>query len=392
VQVRKAVTQRFKPSAKILSLMAEFKAMTNICIEIGMQHNAASLKRLSLLSYHELRSFHAPTYYRLCAISKAAGILASRRKSIRRGYPTKNPHLTRHVLNSCYGFKIADGKLRIPIGERRFEEIPLNKHTCEMVSAESVVVDSFTVTEQSLSLSISKEIGAISQISGVVGVDRNLDNVAVGNEKQVTYYPLTKATGIAETTTQIIRSFRRNDSNVRRRITSKYGQRRKRRITQLLHQISKDIVQNAKRNGVGIVFEDIRHIRRLYRRGNGQGRWYRERMNGWPFGELKRQVEYKAAWEGVPVFTLSGAATRSTSVTCFQCGERLQESRQLKRKLWCSRCRRIFDRDEVAVVNIARRGRLRFDRSEGEAREAMVSVFNPPVDASKLTSRHEPIT
>ncbi|HXX73367.1 MAG TPA: zinc ribbon domain-containing protein [Candidatus Acidoferrales bacterium] len=107
---------------------------------------------------------------------------------------------------------------------------------------------------------------------------------------------------------------------------------------------------------------------------------------------MKRQVEYKAAWEGVPVFTLSSVATRGTSVTCFQCGERLQESRQPKRKLWCPRCRRMFDRDEVAVVNIARRGRLRFDRSEGEAREAMVSVFNPPVDASKLTSRHEPIT
>jgi len=392
VRTRKAITQRFKPSAQILSLMAEFRAMTNICIEIGLRHDAASLKRLSLLSYHELRSFHAPTSYRLCAISKAAGILASRRKSIRRGCLTKNPYLTKPTLTSCYGFTITGGKLRVPIGERRFEEIPLNKHTREAVCAEPVVVDSFTVTEQSLSLSISKEIRARPQISGVVGVDRNLENVAVGNEKRVTYYPLTKATRIAETTMQITRSFRRNDTRIRTRITSKYGQRRKRRMTQILHQISKEIVQNAKCSGVGIVFEDIRYIRRLYRKGNGQTRWYRRRMNGWSFGELKRQVEYKAAWEGVPVFTLSSVATRGTSVTCFQCGERLQESRQPKRKLWCPRCRRMFDRDEVAVVNIARRGRLRFDRSEGEAREAMVSVFNPPVDASKLTSRHEPIT
>jgi transposase len=28
-------------------------------------------------------------------------------------------------------------------------------------------------------------------------------------------------------------------------------------------------------------------------------------MNSWPFGEFKRQVEYKAAWEGVPVITLT---------------------------------------------------------------------------------------
>jgi IS605 OrfB family transposase len=32
-------------------------------------------------------------------------------------------------------------------------------------------------------------------------------------------------------------------------------------------------------------------------------------MNSWPFHELKRQVEYKAAWEGVPVVTLSTKET-----------------------------------------------------------------------------------
>jgi hypothetical protein len=28
-------------------------------------------------------------------------------------------------------------------------------------------------------------------------------------------------------------------------------------------------------------------------------------MNSWPFHEIKRQIEYKAAWEGVPVITLT---------------------------------------------------------------------------------------
>ena len=54
-----------------------------------------------------------------------------------------------------------------------------------------------------------------------------------------------------------------------------------------------------------IAFEDIRGIRKLYRRGNRQGRSFRGRMNSWSFSELKRQVEYKAAWEGVPVITLT---------------------------------------------------------------------------------------
>jgi len=68
-------------------------------------------------------------------------------------------------------------------------------------------------------------------------------------------------------------------------------------------------VESALRNRQGIVFEDIREIRRLYGRGNGQGRGYRARMNGWPFHEIKRQIEYKAAWAGVPVITLSRSET-----------------------------------------------------------------------------------
>ena len=234
-----------------------------------------------------------------------------------------------------------------------------------------------------------------------VGVDRNLRNLTVGNENAVTYYDLTKAYDITEVTRQIIGSVRRNDVKLRTGIGGKYGGRRKRRIAQLLHQVSKDVVQNATREHAAIVFEDIREIRRMYRRGNGLGRAYRSGMNGWSFGEIKRQIEYKAAWEGVPVITLTRSGTRGTSVTCFQCGERLQESRGLRRKLWCSRCRSMFDRDEVAVVNIAKRGRLRFDRSEGEAEEAMVpepdaGPTRPKVilrvDASKLTDRHEPTT
>jgi hypothetical protein len=82
---RKAVRQSYSPSAEILSLMRSFKEMTNECIGMGLASNASTLKRLSLLSYHSLASFRVPSYYKVCAIPKAAGILASRKKSIRRG-------------------------------------------------------------------------------------------------------------------------------------------------------------------------------------------------------------------------------------------------------------------------------------------------------------------
>lgn len=172
----------------------------------------------------------------------------------------------------------------------------------------------------------------------------------------------------------------------------KYGLRRTNRRTQILHVISKQVVDSALKNRQGIVFEDIRDIRNLYGKGNGQGRDYRARMNSWPYAEAKRQITYKAAWLGVPVIHLTRSETRGTSQLCPKCGERLQSGKELKRKLWCQKCRTMFDRDYVAVCNIARRGRMRFRRSKGVGIEAMVQEPERPVvilkvDPTKLTSR-----
>jgi putative transposase len=100
--------------------------------------------------------------------------------------------------------------------------------------------------------------------------------------------------------------------------------------------------------------------------GNRKGPRYRGRMNSWSFSEAQRQLEYKARWVGLPVIRLSRRETRGTSITCPQCGERLQEDAKIRRKLWCGECRVVMDRDVVAAINLSRRGRLRFDRSQAE--------------------------
>jgi putative transposase len=120
-------------------------------------------------------------------------------------------------------------------------------------------------------------------------------------------------------------------------------------------------------------------------------------MNSIPWYEIKRQMEYKAAWEGVPIIQLSKGETRGTSKLCPICGERLLEdrySRVHRRDLWCVKCGRWLDRDVVAAMNISHRGWLRFVQSneKGEASEAMVQEPRKvgvilKVDASKL-SRH----
>jgi putative transposase len=362
--------------------------MTSDVIRIGLANNnsTSNMKRLSNLSYNELKTRYrnVPSIYKLCAISKAAGIISSRNKSIKRGYPTKDPYVRKPLLVSCYGFKIVNGKLRIPIGGKKYEFIQLNNHTLKVLAQDPlVIVRSFTITSSSLSLCVAKEVPELQYISGAIGIDRNLRNLTCGNQSQVTYYDMAKVVEIGETTRDIVRSFKRNDVRIRRMISSKYGRRKKNRTNNILNHISKDIVSFCSSNRLAIVFEDIRYIRSMYRRGNYQGTDYRRMMNNnWPFAEIKRQIEYKAQWLGIPIIHLTKLETRGTSLQCVKCGERLQsplrkeDDVQHRRMLWCNHCREWFDRDLVAVMNISRRGWVRFAQSllpKGIGSEAMVS-------------------
>lgn len=173
-----------------------------------------------------------------------------------------------------------------------------SEQLCKIVSDPSLKLRSFTLTADSLSICISKEVQTI-ECTSIEGIDRNLRNLTVGNESNVVQYDLSKATDIAENTRSIVRSFKRNDVRIRRKLYRKYGLRRKRRVNQLLNRLTKAIVQQVKQKTSAIAFEDIRHIRKMYQKGNYQGCSFRARLNGWSFAEVKRQIEYKAAWEGI---------------------------------------------------------------------------------------------
>ena len=345
------VRQKHQTPANLLWLLDEFRCMVNVCIAIGIEENVSSLKTLSLRSYHRLSRDNL-SYYRLCAISAATGILRNYRKAKRKNPRTRVPYAKKLMLTTCYGFEITDDLLRLPVKPRKYVYLKLNNHTLRVLSG--LNVRSVTVTPASVSIAYSIETAEIRP-EGYVGVDRNLDNVTTAStDGTVKTFDLSKATGIKSTYRFVKGRLKRNDTRIRARVFSKYGEKQRNRVQPLLHNVSKRIVEDAKTRQHGIVMERLTGIRRLYRRGNRQSRSYRARMNSWSFGELQRQIEYKARWEGVKVIYVPA---RDTSKRCSICGYKTLESTQ--RRLWCPHCGAILDRDENAARNIAAGG-LRF--------------------------------
>jgi len=90
----KSIKQPFEPSAELVSMMATFRLMVNHCIRIGLENNATTMKKLSLLSYRTLSEYDIQSYYKLTAIAQAAGRLSQMKRSIKKGIRTKSPFVS----------------------------------------------------------------------------------------------------------------------------------------------------------------------------------------------------------------------------------------------------------------------------------------------------------
>jgi putative transposase len=370
----RAVRQKHKASRQLLVLMDEFRRMVNICITIGVEQNISSLRKLSSNAYHLLSS-ESLGYYRLCAISSSIGILRNYRRAKNRNRNAAFPYASRLRLTTCYGFKVQGGVLKLPLKPRTYAYIKLNNHTLRMLHG--MKVRSITITPDALSISYSKEPVEIKP-EGCVGLELNLDNVTIAStDNTLRKFDLSKAREIKSTYRYVKSRVGRNDSRTKRVVYAKYGKRERNRVQPLLHYVSKTIVEEAKARRYAIVMERLTRIRRLYRRGNGQSRNYRAKMNSWSFGELQRQIEYKARWEGLRVVYIP---PRNTSKQCSICGYKTLES--TKRKLWCPRCGAILDRDANAARNIIAAGGLRFSPN-GPPLEAVVEE-REPTDATLI--------
>ncbi len=363
----KSIRQQFAPPQELLSMMETFRQMVNDSIRIGLENDVSTMKKLCTLSYYKLSTYEIQTKYRLTAISQAAGRLSQMKRDIKKGKKPKSPYIKKPYLISCYGFKVNGILLTFPIRNREFTNVILNDHVANIVSDKSIKVRSFTLTPISLSLSIAKEIEFIKP-TRIIGIDRNLRNVTLGNSEKIVQINTAELLKIKENTTHVKSTFKRNDKRIMQKIYSKLGNRQARRIKQRLHLISKAIVQFAKKENAAIVFEDLKGIRKLYRKGNSQGNKYRQKLNSWSFYELERQIVYKSNWEAIPIEFVD---PKRTSILCPICGGRTQEDREHRRNLWCGNCKKLMDRDVIAAMNISYKGMHRFCIPQGDTVEAM---------------------
>ncbi len=155
------------------------------------------------------------------------------------------------------------------------------------------------------------------------------------------------------------KNLRKRHLKLRRRLQAKKTKSAKRRLRErrrkeslfakdINHQISKQIVDKAKRTNRAIALEDLKGIRSRVRARKAK----RSELHSWSFGQLRCFIEYKAKLARVPVLTVN---PRSTSRECSSCGHISKVNRQSQKVFKCRQCGHCRNADINAALNIRSR-------------------------------------
>jgi putative transposase len=414
----KCVTQSYPGGLD--DLLAECLTNTYNAINYAEEHGIDN-RRGTKGFYRTLEGADLPSCYKVASIARACAVVKSRKKSEKRRVKVIHPAPLRPMICVISGFFVTvKGRLFVPLRRDEHFDLQLNPYPFKKLADKKV--RSLTITPDSLSFCYSEDI-APSPVERVYGVDRNKKNVTFGDREMVTHVDMTKVVKIRQTTREIIGSFKRNDVRIRRKLARKYWKRANHKTDQMLHAATNYIVDSAAKNRAALAIEDLTDIRRMYRRGNGQGADYRFRLNSWPHWKSRRMIGYKAPWKGVTIIALTKSDTYGSSSTCPTCGEKLHNPAKgdvaHARMLRCQKCKVWTGRDVIASFDLSTRGRSRLDRSlfsrsggeEGRSQPGAAS-YSPTekekglageavkgngtktlllrVDASKLIRRREP--
>lgn len=154
-------------------------------------------------------------------------------------------------------------------------------------------------------------------------------------------------------------------------------------VRDINHQISKHVVETAKRTGTGIALEDLTGIRQRVRHRKPQ----RSALNNWSFRQLGDFIAYKAEQAGVPLMWVNPAYT---SQTCSECGHQERGNRTSQDTFACRRCGILLNADHNAARNIAALGQAQWEHQDRGAQSTALMQPAHPTASRRQSSKPSP--
>lgn len=224
-----------------------------------------------------------------------------------------------------------------------------NKHKEIILDEETEIRDSKLIKENDgfyFHFTVERDV-EINSPEKVIGVDIGDKNLAVSvtletdnSVKDVNFHG------------REIRGVRRHYSWLKKRLQEKQAYQKlkeisgkeQRTIDDICHQVSKDIVEKAEKENAVIVSENLKGMSG----DTGKGSRMNRIVNEMPHHKLRKYIEYKALWKGIPVVESDPRWTSQTCHRCNQIGRRKSQG-----QFNCPHCDLEYNADANASINIA---------------------------------------
>ena len=341
---------------QIRLLMSDFRDIVNYCIQRAVENKISSFVKLWHLVKEEIRhkwNYACQIYVQ--AVRVACSILKTWRKRVKKeeADPNNPPQIKRLFVKlhqSLYRF--TGDRLRITIKKGVHIWIDLRfgdyqKRFIERWKKGKMKIGEIIINEEKIIVPFKKEVELIEP-KNWMAVDINECNVTgVSSDGRWFIIDTSEVKRIRHVYFEKRRRIQVDIKTGKRRkeLLRKYGKREKNRIKDILHKVSKTIVEFAKLRGSGIILEDLKGIRK---RINFNRIMNRRLHIGWAFRKLQSYIVYKAKLEGLPVVYVN---PKGTSSHCPKCGEKLAPNGQWREKV-CKKCDIVWNRDLVACLNL----------------------------------------
>lgn len=179
-----------------------------------------------------------------------------------------------------------------------------------------------------------------------LGVDLGIVNIATTNDG--TIYSSNHVNNVRFRHRRLRAKLQKKGTKAARRRLRQLSGQEQRFARWVNHNISKGIVDTAKRTERGVALEELTGIRERVRFRRSQ----RATLHSWSFYQLRTFIEYKAQRQGVPVVAVD---PRNTSRACPICGCIDKQNRPSQDTFHCVSCDFSGLADHIAAVNISRR-------------------------------------
>jgi putative transposase len=204
-----------------------------------------------------------------------------------------------------------------------------------------------------LHLSISKEVEINTHPSYILAVDMGERNIATAVLIASPYSSVLPKVGRPMFMGRKVRGLRRHYAYLRRvlgkkklRVIRRVKDTESRKVNDMLHKISRELVNIAKENNACILLGDLTGIR-----DRSKGRRMNRIVANMPFYRLTQYITYKANWEGIPVLTTK---EWYSSKLCHRCGSD-NTSRPHQGLFVCHDCGYSCNADYNGAVNLGNR-------------------------------------